>query len=220
MARPTEPSAMPRETTLPSDALFSSACERNRQPMLEVLQRVLPAQGRGLEIASGSGQHVAWFAEHLPGWHWQPSDREAAHRRSIAHWCGGALAERVAPALALDVQAWPWPLAPDGRVDAILCANMLHIAPWPACAALMRGADAWLGGSGLLVLYGPYLEADVVTAASNLQFDAWLRARDPDSGLRALDAVVSEAARVGLRLRERVAMPANNLMLVFERGNA
>ena len=207
---------------MPDQRLFSAAAERNRQPMLDVLARVLPARGRALEIASGTGQHVAWFARHLPGWEWQPTDFIADNLPSIAAWCDGRDGEgalaNVAPALRLDVLAAPWPLAADARFDAIVCTNMLHIAPAHATAALMRGAARWLGGDGVLVTYGPYLEDDVATARSNLEFDAWLRARDPASGLRRREDVVAAAAAAGLRQRERVAMPANNLMLVFERA--
>jgi SAM-dependent methyltransferase len=218
-----------------SARLFSAACERNRAPMLAVLRRVLPARGRALEVASGTGQHVAWFAAGLPGWHWQPTDADEAHLSSIAAWTAGgddgpALAN-VAPPLRLDVRDDPWPLpAADGdadaeagdaggpRYDAILCANMLHIAPWPACGALMRGAARHLAPGGVLLTYGPYLEDEVPTAPGNREFDAFLRARDPASGLRRLADVRAQAAAHGLALRERVAMPANNLMLVFARA--
>jgi hypothetical protein len=207
---------------LPGERLSGAAAERNSQPMLEVLRRVLPARGRALEIASGSGQHVAFFARHLPGWTWQPTDFDAANLPSIAAWCdgrdGAAPLAQVAPPLRLDVLETPWPLPPDARFDAILCTNMLHIAPWAACAALMRGAAAHLADGGVLVTYGPYLEDEVPTAPSNLEFDAWLRRRDPASGLRRREAVEREAAAAGLVPRERVAMPANNLMLVFERA--
>jgi SAM-dependent methyltransferase len=192
--------------------------------MLAVLQRVLPAEGRVLEIASGSGQHVAWFARHLPGWVWQPTDFDAASLPSIAAWSvlepGDGTAEpgplaNVLPPLRLDVCANPWPVG--GEFDAITCANMLHIAPWACCAGLMQGAGRHLARDGVLVTYGPYLEDDVETAPSNAAFDADLRRRDPDWGIRRLADVVAQARDARLRLRERVAMPANNLMLVFER---
>jgi hypothetical protein len=211
---------MPADT-LPGARLFSAAAERNRDPMRQVLGRVLPAHGRALEIASGSGQHVAWFARHLPGWTWQPTDCTEENLASIAAWCDGsggeaALANVLAP-LRLDVLQSPWPVG-DDRFDAVLCTNMLHIAPWAACGALMRGAARHLADDGVLVTYGPYLEDDVPTAPSNLEFDAWLRRRDPASGLRRREDVAAAAGAAGLRLRERVALPANNLMLVFERA--
>jgi hypothetical protein len=204
--------------------LSSAACERNRQPMLEVLRRVLPPTGRALEIASGTGQHVAWFARHLPGWNWQPTDLDARSLASIAAWCFGDEIEgaqcdespalvNVEPPRRLDVLQAPWSI--DRRFDAILCANMLHIAPWACCAALMQGAARHLVDTGRLVTYGPYIVEGEPVAPSNLAFDADLRARDPAWGLRTLGDVAAEAARAGLRLRERIAMPANNLMLVF-----
>jgi len=214
---------MPFEPT-PSARLRSAAAERNREPMLAVLRRVLPARGRALEIASGTGQHVAWFAAGLPGWRWQPTDLDAANLPSIAAWCdgaGGAALANVAPPCRLDVLDDAWPLPADAPAwDAMLCANLLHIAPWAACAGLMRGAARHLAADGVLVTYGPCLEDDVPTAASNLEFDAFLRARDPASGLRRREDVCAVAADHGLRLRERVQMPANNLMLVFARAPA
>jgi len=193
----------------------SPAAERNRAPILAELQRVLPAQGLALEIASGSGQHAAFFAAALPGWRWQPSDADDASAASIAHWCAGLT--NVLPALVLDVNAATWEAAP-APVDAVYCANMIHVAPWPACAALMRGAARHLAPHGLLLMYGPYLEDGVPTSGGNLDFDADLRSRNPAWGLRRLADVLAQAQAAGLRLRERVAMPANNLLLVLERA--
>ena len=209
-----------------SARLCSPAAERNRQPLLEVLRRVLPPAGRALEIASGTGQHVAWFARHLPGWTWQPTDADEHALASIAAWCYGDevdLAQsddtpplvNVEPPRHLDVLATPWDV--QGRFDAILCANMLHIAPWACCAALMRGAGRHLSPAGVLVTYGPYFVEGEPAAPGNIAFDADLRARDPGWGVRLLHEVAAEAQRAGLRLRERVAMPANNLTLVFDR---
>ncbi len=197
----------------------SPAAERNRQPILEVLQRVLPARGSALEIASGTGQHVVHFAAGLPGWTWQPSDLQADALASIGAWCAradvGAPPTNLRPPLRLDVMAPDWPVPEP--VDAIFCANMLHIAPWPTCAALVRGAARYLTAHGMLITYGPYLADGVATAPGNLAFDESLRARNPAWGIRRLADVAHEAARAGLRLREQIAMPANNLMLVFER---
>ncbi|MEO5845667.1 MAG: DUF938 domain-containing protein [Caldimonas sp.] len=195
----------------------SPAAERNRGPILEVLQRLLPARGDALEIASGTGQHAAHFAAALPGWSWQPSDAEPAALASIDAWCSGLA--NVRPALRLDVLEAPWP-GLDERIDAILCANMLHISPWSTCGALMRGAARHLAPHGLLVLYGPFLVAGEATAPSNVAFDADLRARDPAWGLRRLADVAREARSAGLRVREREAMPANNLLLVLTRAGA
>ncbi len=193
----------------------SSAAERNRVPILAVLQRVLPAEGTALEIASGTGQHAAHFAAALPQWQWWPSDGTAAALPSIAAWCTGLA--NVQPPLLLDVLAPHWPGAP-AAVEAVFCANLIHIAPWPTCAALMQGASRHLAPQGLLLLYGPYIVDGEPTAPGNLAFDADLRARNPAWGLRRLGAVLDEAGAAGLRLRERVAMPANNQMLVLARA--
>jgi len=216
-----------------ADRLASPAAERNREPMAQVLRRALPAAGRALEIASGSGQHVHWFARRLPGWTWQPTEFDAAALASIAAWSvvtpgdllddaeddmanvAGPLANVLAP-LRLDVCAPQWPVV--GLFDAITCANMIHASPWPTCPGLMRGAARHLAPAGVLVTYGPYLVDGEALAPSNLEFDAWLKARDAAWGIRRLADVVAAAADAGLRLRERVAVPANNQMLVFERA--
>lgn len=195
--------------------LHSPAAERNRQPILEQLRRLLPPRGTALELASGSGQHVAHFAAAMPGWTWQRSDPDPAALASIAAWCAGL--PNVRAPLALDASNATWAGAPD-RVDLLLAVNLLHIAPWPVCAALMAGAARHLAPAGLLVVYGPFVEADVPTAASNLAFDADLRRRDPRWGLRDLAAVDAQARSAGLVRRERVAMPANNLLLAWGRS--
>lgn len=197
----------------------SCAADRNQAPILAELRRVLPLCGRALEVASGTGQHVAHFAASLPGWTWQPSDADARALTSIDAWCSGLA--NVQPACLLDVLAATPPPIDSGQpspVDAIYCANMLHISAWETCAALMQFATRYLKPSGLLLLYGPYLEDSLPTAPSNLAFDADLRARNPSWGLRRLTDVLQKAEGVGLRLRERVQMPANNLLLVLERA--
>ena len=217
-----------------TDARLSSpAAERNRQPILDVLRRVLPASGRALEIASGSGQHVSWFARHLPAWTWQPTEFAAASLASIAAWsvldvddlaespasaAGPGPLPNVLPPLQLDVCASAWPVT--GTFDAITCANMIHASPPQTLPGLMQGAGRHLAAAGLLVTYGPYVLDDEPLAPSNVEFDAWLKTRDPSWGIRRLADVVAHARGAGLRLRERVAMPANNLMLVFEREGA
>ena len=192
----------------------SPAAERNRGPILGELQHLLPARGLALEIATGTGQHAAHFAAALPGWQWQPTDGDARSLPSIAAWCAGL--PNVLPPLHLDVMAPAWPGAP-AAVDLVFCANLLHIAPWATCAALMQGAVRHLDEAGLLLLYGPYRVDGEPLAAGNVAFDADLRARDPAWGLRLLSDVVATAEAAGLALRERVAMPANNLLLVLAR---
>jgi SAM-dependent methyltransferase len=199
----------------PDPRRHSPAAERNRGPILAELQRVLPASGLLLEVASGTGQHAAFCSAGLPGWHWLPSDFGAEALPSISAWCEGL--PRVRPPITLDVLQPAWPGMP-APLDAIFCANMIHIAPWACCAGLMQGAARHLAPGGLLVTYGPHLEDGVPTAPGNAGFDADLRQRNPAWGLRRREAVEAEAARAGLRLIERVAMPANNLLLVWGRS--
>ncbi|HSH89367.1 MAG TPA: DUF938 domain-containing protein [Ramlibacter sp.] len=198
--------------------LHSPASDRNKQPILDVLRQVLPARGIALEIASGTGQHAAWFAAGLPGWTWQPTDLEGSAFASIEAYVNEAGVTNVRPPLLLNVLETGWPSGGaefEEKFDAIFCANMLHISPWEACAGLMQGAARYLSPNGLLVTYGPYLEDNVVTSPGNLAFDEDLRSRDPAWGIRRVEDVKREAARAGLNLRERHAMPANNLVLVF-----
>jgi hypothetical protein len=192
----------------------SAAAERNQGPILAELLRLLPTKGLMLEIASGTGQHAAHFAPALPGWQWQPSDGEEDARVSIRAWCQHL--PQVLQPLQLDVMAPDWNGVAD-QVDAIFCANMLHIAPWPVCPALMRGASRHLSPQGLLILYGPYLIDGLPTAPGNQAFDIDLRSRNPAWGLRRLAEVLEQAQVVGLQLQERVAMPANNQLLVLKR---
>jgi SAM-dependent methyltransferase len=193
----------------------SAAADRNKQPILDVLRRVLGQRGTALEIASGTGQHAAWFAAALGQWIWQPSDADAGMLPALAERVAQAGLANLRPPLLLDVMSPRWLTQDAGRrFDAIYCANMLHIAPAAACPALMEGAARHLVGGGLLITYGPYFE-DGIPAPSNLAFDESLRARDPAWGIRRLEDVVAAARRAGLALRERHEMPANNLLLVF-----
>lgn len=196
---------------------FSAPAERNKQPILVMLRTLLPAQGHALEIASGTGQHVSWFATHLPQWTWQPTDVSGELFPAITARIAEAALGNVQPPRLLDVRQADW-LAEGGpapRFDLIYCANMLHIAPWDCCAGLMRGAARQLAPGGRLVTYGPYLEDDVATSDGNKKFDASLRAANPDWGIRRREAVEEQARAAGLQLAARYAMPANNLLLVW-----
>jgi len=200
-----------------ADLPYSPAADRNKQPILDVLSRVLGERGAALEIASGTGQHVAWFAAAMRQWVWQPTDADARMLPAIASRVAQAGLPNLLPPLLLDVMAPRWPsqgAAFARGFDAIYCANMLHIAPAAACAALMEGAARHLLPGGLLMTYGPYFE-EGVPAPSNQAFDEDLRARDASWGIRRLEDVAAQARRSGLALRERHAMPANNLLLVF-----
>lgn len=187
---------------------------RNREPILAVLDRVLPEAGLVLEIASGTGEHATYFASRLPGLTWQPTDRDAAALDSIAAWTAERAATNVLPPLLLDVCASVWPV---GSADAMFCANMIHIAPWEAALGLLRGAGRILPAGGVLVLYGPFMIDHRHTAPSNAAFDDSLRARDPAWGVRDLGEVSEVARTHGLQLLERIEMPANNLTIVLER---
>ena len=207
---------------MPSSPLpHSPAAERNRAPILACLHGLLGAEGRALEIASGTGQHAAHFAAALSGWTWQPTDLAATQFGAITAWAAQAGARNVCAPLPLDVLQNPWPSegpAFGAPFDLIYCANMLHIAPWACCAGLMQGAARHLAPAGRLVTYGPYLEDGVPTAPGNLAFDASLRAQDSAWGIRRLHDVAATAAEAGLALQERHALPANNLLLVWARA--
>lgn len=197
-----------------SELLTYPAPERNKAPILAVLKRVLPVRGQVLEVASGTGQHVLHFAAALPSLQWQPSDPEQAHRAAIRARIEASGLQNIASPLRLDVLERPWSIE---RVDAVLCINMIHIAPWPATLALLAEAGRVLSGQGTLYLYGPYRQAGVSTVPSNEAFDADLRARNAQWGLRHLEDVVQQAERCGLALVEVVPMPANNLSVVLRR---
>jgi SAM-dependent methyltransferase len=190
------------------------ATERNREPIAAVLRDALPASGLVLEVASGTGAHAAYLAGLFPNLLWQPSDPEPAAIASIRAWRDEVGLQNLLEPVRLDAAAEEWPVA---AADALLCVNMVHISPWPATVGLMRGAGRLLGPGAPLIVYGPYRRAGVATAPSNEAFDASLRARDPQWGLRDLEAVAAEAERNGLVLERVVEMPANNLTLVFRR---
>jgi SAM-dependent methyltransferase len=188
------------------------ATARNREPIREVLARVLPASGTVLEIASGSGEHAVAFAQAFPHLTWQPTDADPAALASIAAWRDEAALPNLAAPVALDVMQ-PWSVT---RADAIVCINMVHISPWEASLALFANAGRLLAPGALLYLYGPY-KLSGVTAPSNEAFDQSLRARDPRWGVRDVDDLTALAAAEGLALVDTVAMPANNHSLVFRR---
>jgi SAM-dependent methyltransferase len=188
---------------------------RNRDPILDVLKRVLPPRGLVLEIASGSGEHAAYFAQALPSLTFQPSDPDStALASATAHRDNAGLPNLLAP-LHLDVTAKRWPVE---RADVVMCCNMIHIAPWAACEGLIAGAGRVLSAGGILFLYGPYKIGGRHTAPSNQEFDGYLRNQNPAWGIRDLDEVTALAGRHNFALVETVGMPANNLSVIFRRN--
>ena len=200
----------------PADGARRSApaALRNRDPIAEVLAEWLPESGLVIEIASGTGEHALHFAERFPQLEWQPSDIHGDAILSIAAWRDAAGLPNVRAPVELDASSPDWPV---DRADAVLSINMVHISPWASALGLIAGAARILPSGGPLILYGPWLMADTPTATSNLEFDASLRARDPEWGLRSVELFAAAAADKALRLEQTRAMPANNLMLLFRR---
>jgi SAM-dependent methyltransferase len=191
---------------------FIASAERNKGAILALLERILPGTGFVLEIGSGTGQHVAHFAKALPELTWQPSDLDAAFRESIRLWVRWENLGNVRAPIDLDVCRFPWPVT---HADAVLCINMIHVSPWTATEALLRGARDVLTLGGVLFVYGPYRRYGRHTALSNEAFDAQLRTNDPAWGLRDVEAVVELAGAAGFELAEIVDMPANNFAIVL-----
>lgn len=201
-----------------NDRRTSPAAARNRKYIEAVLaEHVLADVASGglvLEIASGSGEHVVGFAAAFPGLVWQPSDPDPEMVRSVQAWAEEAVGSNLRPAVELDASRWPWPVT---AAEAIVCINMIHIAPWAACLGLMRGAGELLRPGAPLYLYGPMKVEGRCTTESNEAFDASLRARDPAWGVRDLEAVEAAGRAQGLALTQVLAMPANNFSLVLRR---
>jgi SAM-dependent methyltransferase len=200
---------------LPPGARAAPSTARNRDPILQILKLRLPESGLVLEIAAGAGEHAAYNAAALPGLQWRPTDPDPEALASIAAWRDHAGPPNLLAPLRLDA-ADPdrWPVE---HADAVVNINMIHISPWAATQGLMTGAGRVLPPGGALFLYGPYIESGVETAASNLAFDQSLKSRNPLWGIRHLDDVAALAAGRGMDLAERIAMPANNLMVVFRK---
>jgi hypothetical protein len=193
---------------------FAPAAERNRRPILTVLRRALPAEGLVLEVASGTGQHACFFAEEMPSLHWQPSDISPEALSSIEARVREADRDNLLRPISLDVTRRPWPLT---SASAVLCINMIHIAPWEATEALFAGASVLLAAGQPLITYGPYRLHGKHTAPSNAAFDESLRARNPAWGVRDIDALEDVAEQASLRLQDKVTLPANNMALVWRK---
>lgn len=199
-------------------AQHAPATDRNREPIAAVLERFVPAPPvpvSALEVSSGTGQHVSYFASRFPNVRFQPTERDPSMFESIRAWAEDSDVDNVALPLELDAEVHPWPVE---DIDLVININMIHIAPWTACLGLLDGASAVLKPGGVLFMYGPYKVGGSHTAPSNEAFDReFLRARDPNWGLRDLDEVVAEARARGLDHQETVAMPANNLSVIYRR---
>lgn len=195
---------------------YAPATSRNREPILAVLTRVLPRRGTVLEVASGTGEHAAWFASRLPELVWQPSDLDPQALQSIEAWRAAEGAPNLRSPILLDAATPPWPV--EEPPAAIFSANMIHISPWAATLGLLAEAGRVLLSGGQLVLYGPFMVEGRHTAPSNEDFDRSLRDRDPRWGVRDREVIVALALEHGLELRECVSMPANNLTLIFARS--
>ena len=192
---------------------FSEACERNKDPILAVLREAFADCTRVVEIGAGTGQHAVYFARNLPRLAWQPTDR-SEYLDGLAARVAAEGPPNLARPVELDVLRQPWP-ALSG--DAVFSANTLHIMSWPAVEALFAGLSGALEPRGVLAVYGPFKYGGRFTTASNAAFDAMLRERDPESGLRDFEVVDALARAAGLRLQADHAMPANNQLLVYRR---
>jgi SAM-dependent methyltransferase len=190
------------------------AAVRNREPIADVLSGWLLTTGLVLEIASGTGEHAAFFAERFPGLEWQPSDVHPDALASIAAWRETTGLTNLRAPLVIDAGSAKWPI---DRADAVLSINMVHISPWASALGLLDAAARLLSSGAPLILYGPWLKDDIPTVPSNLAFDADLKRRDPEWGLRRVEEFAAAAEEVGLLLQATRAMPANNLMLLLRR---
>jgi SAM-dependent methyltransferase len=191
---------------------YSESCERNKTPILEVLQQLLPASGKILEIGAGTGQHIVYFAPHFPLLQWQPTDRDE-YLPGLTARVGQEGGPNILPPIKLDVlETWP-----DGYFDAAYSANTAHIMGWDAVCATFAGLGDHLAPGGLYCLYGPFNQDGGFTADSNRKFDRHLRSRDPQMGLRDLEALESLANRSQMVLQSQFPMPANNQILVFRK---
>lgn len=200
-----------------SDPAFAAA-DRNKDAILEVLRELLPDTGTVLEVASGGGQHVLHFSAALPGLNWQPSDRDPGLVAALDTDVAAAARDNLLPPLQIDVSAADWVSRVASPVDAIISANMIHIAPWQACVGLFRGAAELLGPDGLLFFYGPFIVDGAYTSSGNEAFDRSLRGQNPDWGLRSLDAMRELARTYEFDLARTIDMPVHNLAVVFQRN--
>ncbi|MBI1250524.1 MAG: DUF938 domain-containing protein [Alphaproteobacteria bacterium] len=214
-ATPSQPSALETRAAEPDKRLRSPSAARNIAPILEAMMGVVPMQGKALEIGSGTGEHVVAAAALSRFMIWQPSDPDSAARESIAAWTAKAGAANVLPPLAIDAAAGDWGVAQDGPWDAVVCINMIHIAPWSAAEGLFRNAGKILTDGGVLFLYGPFMVNGAHTSPSNAAFDESLKARNPAWGVRDIADLDALAAKAGLKRDKLLARPANNHVVTY-----
>ncbi|WP_417452547.1 DUF938 domain-containing protein [Kiloniella sp.] len=207
----------------PDARRYAPATERNRQVIYDVLKNNLPAKGKLLEVASGTGEHAAWIGSRLPAIKWQTSEYDTDLFPSIKAHIKASKAKNITPPVHIDVLQNNWGLSPEemaqfyDKTDIVTCANMIHIAPWEVAIGLIKGASNFLVQSGLLFIYGPFFQSGTETAPSNIEFDNWLKERDSSWGIRQLDDVEHLAKDHGLFLYKAHTMPANNLFLQFKK---
>jgi cyclopropane fatty-acyl-phospholipid synthase-like methyltransferase len=214
---PPKPIALEERTQDADARLRSPSAARNREPILAVLTRVLAQGAKVLEIGSGTGEHAVHFVTARPDLDWRPSELDPASRASIAAWAAAEGLATIAAPIVIDTRETTWGVEADAPFDAVVSINMIHIAPWEAGLGLLAGAGRLLKPGGVLFLYGPFMRGGVHTAPSNEAFDQSLKSRDPGWGVRDVDDVAREAGAHGLALEEVVAMPANNLSVVFRK---
>lgn len=210
-----KPSTHAGESVSDGDRLIFQPPENNKGPILEVLKGILPTSGRVVEIGAGSGQHTAHFGAHFSGLEWQATEPDETNRRSIRAWIGHAGIDNAPTPLDLDARQSDWPI---DQAAAVIAVNVIHIAPWVACAGLVAGAGGIIGEGGILFFYGPFSEGGVHTSPGNADFDATLKSRDPEFGIRDVDDVTALAESHGFALERRVPMPSNNLSLIYRKS--
>ncbi len=213
-----KPIALEDRETRGDARLFSPSAARNGGPIADVLARFLAKNAKVLEIGSGTGEHAVAFVTARPDLTWFPSELDPASRASVAAWTAHAALAQIRPPSVIDASAETWGVEDEAPFDAVVSINMIHIAPWAAGRGLIAGAGRLLRSGGILFLYGAYSRGGAHTSPSNAEFDASLKSRDPDWGVRDLDDVEAEARARGLELRDVVEMPANNLSVVFEKA--
>ncbi|CCH67638.1 FIG00813825: hypothetical protein [Richelia intracellularis HH01] len=207
---------------LPDNRKYAPAVQRNREPILEILEQVLPSQGTILEISSGTGEHAVFFAPRLRPRIWQTSEPDVSSRESVVAWIKNSPTDNLYFPLDIDVSSTEWAVKSDRflklvpPINAIVNINMIHIAPWIACLGLIGGANLILPTGGILYLYGPYKQGQKHTTSSNEAFDISLRAQNPEWGVRNLEDVIAVASKENFNLLGIYNMPANNLSLVFQ----